>query len=99
MGGRVEWLTGAVQFPGEERRQELAARAPGAMENEHGVAHDPARVALGPSERPIVEPQDRQGLSAREPEVGDREGRGVPLERSEERRVGKECRSRWSPYH
>src|SRR3954468_15485776 len=22
-----------------------------------------------------------------------------PLERSEERRVGKECRSRWSPYH
>src|SRR2546430_14259605 len=30
-------------------------------------------------------------------------GRYVPLEeedlRSEERRVGKECRSRWSPYH
>src|SRR2546425_6164582 len=24
---------------------------------------------------------------------------GVPHERSEERRVGKECRSRWSPYH
>ena len=23
---------------------------------------------------------------------------GVPV-RSEERRVGKECRSRWSPYH
>src|SRR3712207_6776476 len=23
----------------------------------------------------------------------------VPCERSEERRVGKECRSRWSPYH
>ena len=23
----------------------------------------------------------------------------VELERSEERRVGKECRSRWSPYH
>ena len=22
-----------------------------------------------------------------------------PYERSEERRVGKECRSRWSPYH
>ena len=25
--------------------------------------------------------------------------RGVTLSRSEERRVGKECRSRWSPYH
>src|ERR1035437_5239840 len=24
---------------------------------------------------------------------------GKPLPRSEERRVGKECRSRWSPYH
>ena len=23
----------------------------------------------------------------------------LPLVRSEERRVGKECRSRWSPYH
>src|SRR5260370_382212 len=25
--------------------------------------------------------------------------RAADLERSEERRVGKECRSRWSPYH
>ena len=24
---------------------------------------------------------------------------GVYVDRSEERRVGKECRSRWSPYH
>ena len=23
----------------------------------------------------------------------------IPANRSEERRVGKECRSRWSPYH
>ena len=28
-------------------------------------------------------------------EVGDE----LPVGRSEERRVGKECRSRWSPYH
>ena len=25
--------------------------------------------------------------------------RGLHYQRSEERRVGKECRSRWSPYH
>ena len=25
--------------------------------------------------------------------------RAIVLTRSEERRVGKECRSRWSPYH
>ena len=30
-------------------------------------------------------------------EVDSREE--VNLDRSEERRVGKECRSRWSPYH
>src|SRR6267378_5246581 len=30
--------------------------------------------------------------------MNDREGR-CPEARSEERRVGKECRSRWSPYH
>src|SRR2546430_8324881 len=33
---------------------------------------------------------------AREPDVIDH---ARPLQRSEERRVGKECRSRWSPYH
>ena len=27
------------------------------------------------------------------------EGKGIDTDRSEERRVGKECRSRWSPYH
>ena len=27
------------------------------------------------------------------------EGRKLTHDRSEERRVGKECRSRWSPYH
>ena len=29
----------------------------------------------------------------------DASGRRSPVDRSEERRVGKECRSRWSPYH
>ena len=28
-----------------------------------------------------------------------RKGKGMDVARSEERRVGKECRSRWSPYH
>ena len=36
-----------------------------------------------------------------ETNIGDRGGKlsGGQLTRSEERRVGKECRSRWSPYH
>src|ERR1039457_7309651 len=33
------------------------------------------------------------------PEVSFGETLGWPIPRSEERRVGKECRSRWSPYH
>ena len=31
--------------------------------------------------------------------IGNRVTTGAGLTRSEERRVGKECRSRWSPYH
>ena len=31
--------------------------------------------------------------------IGELEGRQGTPPRSEERRVGKECRSRWSPYH
>ena len=31
--------------------------------------------------------------------AAEAEGKTVSIERSEERRVGKECRSRWSPYH
>src|SRR5256885_51974 len=39
-------------------------------------------------------------LAKSRPDVVERLGMtGIELERSEERRVGKECRSRWSPYH
>ena len=31
--------------------------------------------------------------------VDEQTALGIGSERSEERRVGKECRSRWSPYH
>ena len=42
-----------------------------------------------------VVPDDFEGVI---PKVTARPGDKV-LTRSEERRVGKECRSRWSPYH
>ena len=35
----------------------------------------------------------------RKPTIIRRRPQDEPEERSEERRVGKECRSRWSPYH
>src|SRR6266478_10232843 len=40
-----------------------------------------------PKENIVAEPEERDTAAA------------VALGRSEERRVGKECRSRWSPYH
>src|SRR6266511_6054749 len=50
---------------------------------------------------------DRRSTPARPQPPGQRpkaeprtpSGRDVAVERSEERRVGKECRSRWSPSH
>src|SRR2546421_5078748 len=44
-------------------------------------------------------PGERPRLGQAQPRVGG--GHPIPAarERSEERRVGKECRSRWSPYH
>ena len=43
---------------------------------------------------------DGQDLLELDPEERAREGLFLAFQyRSEERRVGKECRSRWSPYH
>src|SRR5256885_16422239 len=62
-----------------------------------------AETALAESERmgslggvqPFVE-QDQRGDAVHEAAGNPHH---EPGERSEERRVGKECRSRWSPYH
>ena len=48
--------------------------------------------------------QFAEGLSAQESALQNEllelmQAHHVDLTRSEERRVGKECRSRWSPYH
>src|SRR3712207_6850781 len=50
------------------------------------------RLALDGEEAAVAGRQRRADL-------GRLHGRDVGGERSEERRVGKECRSRWSPYH
>src|SRR5690606_41067837 len=41
--------------------------------------------------------QNGQDENRRDQQANDRKGRRSHCERSEERRVGKECRSRWSP--
>ena len=53
------------------------------------------RVALTPAAAEFVTPLTLQAIS------GNAVSQSLldPQARSEERRVGKECRSRWSPYH
>src|SRR2546422_6737542 len=43
--------------------------------------------------------REETGLTVRVLEMIEIFERIFPSDRSEERRVGKECRSRWSPYH
>src|SRR2546427_12740963 len=66
-----------------------------------GVLDLDAGVHLHEIERPVFVEQelDRAGADVAD-RFGQPHGRVADvLARSEERRVGKECRSRWSPYH
>src|SRR2546430_13520670 len=72
------------------------ARRPAARIADAYAAPPPAEAAPGPvvilgAER---KQRDGGGRDAHHTRVGE-----VSAPRSEERRVGKECRSRWSPYH
>src|SRR2546425_8010931 len=58
-------------------------------------------AVVNPNPNAPVGPRGRAGagLAVRRPAEGKYELQVIGTERSEERRVGKECRSRWSPYH
>ena len=47
----------------------------------------------------LPENTERWPIHRQPPRFDEQSGTTEILERSEERRVGKECRSRWSPYH
>ena len=107
-------FAGAVLRPGFSARtaprpaaplQPLVARERNAIarwENAAATRGGGAVVRLQgrePRAEPVRTPQAAPG-----PDAGDRavvcgEGLRKGDDRSEERRVGKECRSRWSPYH
>ena len=62
------------------------------MTYSHEVEHM-CVVKKGPNHGPAPIPEEGKWVKSKE--IVDISG----LTRSEERRVGKECRSRWSPYH
>src|SRR5258708_12657765 len=62
----------------------------------NGWAAEPQRKT-SPETRPYI---SQQQVAAKTAPLADLESGFIAInERSEERRVGKECRSRWSPYH
>src|SRR2546426_12722027 len=83
-------------------RVEPGERAVGPHHGEE-VAADAAHVRISDRQREIRRDSGIDGVAAVAEDVeADRGGEGqgrADRVRSEERRVGKECRSRWSPYH
>src|SRR3712207_9466940 len=64
------------------------------------VASSPVvRIQLPRHERQRVVPLSVEQVAALALAMPDRYRAMILAQRSEERRVGKECRSRWSPYH
>src|SRR5258708_39907896 len=61
------------------------------------------QISFGPGsglQKDLVPPGYRRALSFYETvRTFPRDVQAIEFTRSEERRVGKECRSRWSPYH
>src|SRR2546426_12825549 len=85
-----------------DRGHELAA-CPTETLRVHRVTRDPSggiaplEAVLARHRQPVVAHQSVDVRDRATADQGDRApGRAT---RSEERRVGKECRSRWSPYH
>ena len=72
-----------------EDRQRLGKLLQAALHKSENRLRERVRPILGDAFQDV-------GLVARDP---SRAAERVALQRSEERRVGKECRSRWSPYH
>ena len=80
--------------------REASAAAAGLLGPQLGADHADPLLALGLASRDLYpafarEVEEESGI---DPALLD-QGTLVVARRSEERRVGKECRSRWSPYH
>src|SRR6266540_2882489 len=86
---RVEVVAPLLDHPAPGRRGRLDAEP---EEGQRRLEHDGARQLEGGDHH-------ERGQHVGQDVAQDDAHRGAAELRSEERRVGKECRSRWSPYH
>src|SRR2546425_11670172 len=91
---QLETYGGAAAVPRHQayRRGQRASGAVATDRHTPGIATEARRIFCGPARRCISVFVGSREFVFRREAVFYRE-------RSEERRVGKECRSRWSPYH
>jgi hypothetical protein len=81
-----------------QQRRGLQCRHDGGKSLSRPVEHSQASCQSRSWTRPSIRKIGRGCAHGRRPSSGHQEPRRSST-RSEERRVGKECRSRWSPYH
>ena len=96
---------GQVQKESEEKIGAVATEVGGAKKDIEATKSD-LEATKGKLERSLGDMNVMSGLIAHSRDDledlkrrGDRNYYEFTIQRSEERRVGKECRSRWSPYH
>ena len=101
--GGVLWMTPLLSDVGSE--PVASAQGPVLMADlgaKSGAIENSARIPTGgllEVEMPRPQFAQSSNLLLREPDVTMATRIATAINRSEERRVGKECRSRWSPYH
>src|SRR5258708_40226946 len=66
---------------------------------QQGIERSPWTVIPAAAGRPPVADLGKEAVHEHHHELPDQGEEAAVGRRSEERRVGKECRSRWSPYH
>jgi len=87
----MPWQGAEYVLPGDEKAQPEAPGTPSPLPATGAVASKEAKTPPHRSPARGTAPQAPRAAPSRRPEGH--------IPRSEERRVGKECRSRWSPYH